>query len=185
MFDKDQFIHDCMNALAEGQGAIRELVAEAVSNGAGLMSALGEPEHAGVIPLYRSRDLTVINFVWAPCMILMPHNHRMPAVIGIYSGREDNIFWRRTANSIEATGARSLGAGEVAELDRDVIHSVLNPIGKMTCAIHVYGGDFFAPAEPRSQWDHETLVEQAWDVEQVKSIFRESEARFYGVKECI
>jgi len=27
-------------------------------------------------------------------MTIMPHNHRMWAVIGIYTGREDNIFWR-------------------------------------------------------------------------------------------
>jgi len=27
-------------------------------------------------------------------MTIMPDNHRMWAVIGIYTGREDNIFWR-------------------------------------------------------------------------------------------
>jgi len=76
-------------------------------------------------------------------MSLMPHNHQMFSVIGIYSGREDNVFWRRTGTSIEAAGAKSLGVGDVASLGRDIIHSVLNPIGKMTCALHVYGGDFF------------------------------------------
>ena len=182
MFDKDRFIQDCMKAVAEGQGAIRELVAEAVSDSAGMMSALGEPEHAGITPLYRSPDLTIINFVWAPCMSLMPHNHQMFSVVGIYAGREDNIFWRRTATSIEAAGAKSLGAGDVAALDRNIIHSVLNPIGKMTCAIHVYGGDFFAPAEPRSEWDHETLIERPWNVDRVKSLFREAEARFNATK---
>ncbi len=80
--------------------------------------------------------------------------------------------------SIEAAGARSLGVGDVAALGRDVIHSVLNPIGKMTCALHVYGGDFFAPDEPRSQWDHETLIERPWDVDKVSLLFQEAEARF-------
>jgi predicted metal-dependent enzyme (double-stranded beta helix superfamily) len=178
MFDKERFIQDCMNAVAQGQGAIRELVAAAVSDRVGMMSELGEPKHAGIAPIYRSPYLTIINFVWAPYMILMPHNHQMFSVVGIYSGREDNIFWRRSETTIEAAGARSLGAGDVATLDRDVIHSVLNPIGKMTCAIHVYGGDFFEPAEPRSQWDHETLIEGPWDVDKVKSRFREAEARF-------
>ena len=28
-------------------------------------------------------------------MTIMPHDHRMWAVIGIYTGRENNIFWRR------------------------------------------------------------------------------------------
>lgn len=32
---------------------------------------------------------------------LFPHDHQMSAVIGIYSGREDNIFWSRIYTSIE------------------------------------------------------------------------------------
>lgn len=183
MFDTDHFIQDCMSAVAEGQEAIREVVAQAVSDSAGAMSELGEPEHAGITPIYRSPDLTIINFVWAPCMSLMPHNHQMFAVTGIYSGREDNVFWRRTETTIETAGAKSLGVGDVATFGRDIIHSVLNPIGKMTCAIHVYGGDFFAPDEPRSEWDHETLIEAPWNIDKVKSLFREAEARFNATKE--
>lgn len=182
MFDKERFIQDCLAAVADGQGAIRELVQEAVADRQGVMAGLGEPQHAGITPLYAGPELTILNFVWAPCMSLMPHNHQMFSVIGIYSGREDNVFWRRTAGSIEAAGAQSLGAGEVATLGRDIIHSVLNPIGKMTCAIHVYGGDFFHPARPRSEWDHETLIERPWDVEGVKTLFREAEARFNATR---
>lgn len=181
MFTKERFIEDCIQALPEGQDAIAEVVARAVSNSEGVMSGLGEPEHAGINTLYSAPDLTIIKFVWAPCMSLMPHNHTMFSVVGIYAGREDNVFWRRTPDSIEAAGARSLGVGDVAMLDRDIIHSVLNPIGKMTCAIHVYGGDFFHPTEPRSQWDHESLAEEPWNVEQIKTLFRVAEERFKAV----
>ena len=182
MFSWDHFIEDCKNAVPDGQGAIREVVAEAVSNRARMMSELGEPEHAGITPMYRSRDLTILNFVWAPCMSLMPHNHQMFSVVGIYSGREDNVFWRRTESNIEAAGAKSLRAGEVAMLGHDIIHSVINPIGKMTCAIHVYGGDCFEPDHPRSEWDHETLIEHPWNIEKVKTLFREAEARFNATR---
>jgi predicted metal-dependent enzyme (double-stranded beta helix superfamily) len=178
MFERDRFIQDCIDAIPEGQGAVREVVSKAVSDSAAVMSELGEPKHAGITPIYRSHELTIINFAWAPCMSLMPHNHQMFAVIGIYSGREDNVFWRRTGTSIEAAGAKSLGVGDVATLGRDIIHSVVNPIGKMTCALHVYGGDFFEPDVPRSEWDHETLIERPWDIDRVKSLFRDAEARF-------
>jgi len=178
MFDKDRFIQDCIAAVADGQAAVREVVARAVSDAAGVLAAIGEPQHAGIAPLYRSPDLTILNFVWAPCMSLVPHNHQMFSVVGIYSGREDNIFWRRKDSRIEAASARSLGTGEVATLGRDVIHSVLNPIERMSCAIHVYGGDFFAPSQPRSEWDHETLAEKPWDIDRVKARFKEAEARF-------
>ena len=182
MFEKDQFIQDCIKAIPDGQKAIRKIITDAVSDGFKIISELGEPKQAGIIPLYRSNELTIINFAWAPCMSLMPHNHQMFSVVGIYSGREDNIFCRRTNSSIEAVGAKSLGAGDVATLGHDIIHSVLNPIGKMTCAIHVYGGHFFAPDEPRSEWDYETLIESPWDIEKVKSLFQDAETRFNGAK---
>jgi predicted metal-dependent enzyme (double-stranded beta helix superfamily) len=182
MFDKDRFIQDCIDAVPGGQQAMREVVTEAVADGAAIVAELGEPEHAGITALYRSPELTILNFAWAPCMSLMPHNHQMYAVIGIYSGREDNVFWRRNETSIEAAGAKSLGTGDVATLGSNIIHSVLNPIGKMTTAIHVYGGDFFEPDEPRSEWDHETLEEEPWDIDRVKLLFQQAETRYNTAK---
>ena len=180
MFDRDRFIDDCRRAASEGQQAIREVVAEAVSDPSAVLAEMGEPTQAGIVPIFRSPELTVMNFTWAPCMSLVPHNHKMFSVVGIYSGREDNVFWRRTDSTIEAAGATSLGVGDVTTLGREIIHSVLNPIGKMTCAFHVYGGDFFCTSENRSQWDHETLEERPWDIDEVKSRFREAESRFYS-----
>ena len=110
-------------------------------------------------------------------MCFKPHDHAMWSVVGIFAGREDNLFWRRGEERIEAAGARSLGAGEVTILGRDVIHSVVNPTGRMTRAIHVYGGDFFAPSGPRCEWYPETLVERPWDIEDSRRLFAEADAR--------
>jgi predicted metal-dependent enzyme (double-stranded beta helix superfamily) len=179
-FDVERFIEACRAAVAaaDSHHAVRELVARAVSDPAAVASALGEVEHAGVHTLYHAKDLTIINFAWAPWMCFKPHNHNMWSVVGIFFGREDNLFWRRTERSIEAAGARSLGIGDVVPLGPDIIHSVTNPIGKMTRAIHVYGGDYFAPLRPRSEWDPETLVERPWDMEDTRRRFAEAEARF-------
>ncbi len=185
MFRKDRFVEDCRAAVHDGQKAVREVVLAAVGDPAGIIAELGEPTKAGVFPLYQGGDVTVINFVWAPCMTLLPHNHNMLAVIGIYSGREDNMFWRRLPENgngsgpgIEAAGADSMGPGQVATLGPDIIHSVANPITKLTSALHVYGGDFFNPPQPRSQWDHETLTEQPWDMDHTRAVFRQAEARY-------
>ncbi|MEJ2453666.1 MAG: hypothetical protein P8103_05860 [Candidatus Thiodiazotropha sp.] len=180
MSDRDRFIQDCIDAVADGQTAMREVVAAAVSEPAQVAAWFGEPTHAGIDTLHRSSQLTIINFTWAPYMSLLPHNHNMYAVIGLFAGREDNIFWRRTAHSIEAAGARSLGSGEVVTLGHDIIHSVLNPTRRMTRALHVYGGDFFEPDEPRMEWDPETLTERPYDVERAKRLFREAEERFFS-----
>jgi predicted metal-dependent enzyme (double-stranded beta helix superfamily) len=129
--------------------------------------------------LHRSPELTVLNVVWAPRMTIMPHDHRMWAVIGIYTGREDNIFWRRLPDGaggrIEAAGARALGERDALPLGRDIIHSVTNPIGRLTGALHVYGGDFFGV--PRSEWDPETLVEQPYDVARALRLFEDANRR--------
>ncbi|MEJ2592740.1 MAG: hypothetical protein P8178_15345 [Candidatus Thiodiazotropha sp.] len=178
MLDRDRFVQDCVDAVGGGQAAIREIVQSALADRSAIMSWSGEERHAGLAPLYRSSELTIIDFTWAPYMSLMPHNHNMFAVIGIYAGREDNIFWRRAQDGIVAAGAKSLGPGEIVTLGRDIIHSVLNPTAKMTCALHVYGGDFFEPEEPRSEWDPETLDERPYDVEKAKRLFREAEARY-------
>jgi predicted metal-dependent enzyme (double-stranded beta helix superfamily) len=182
MFDLDRFIAELTTAVrgTDGQKAVREILAEAVADPAGLMRAIGEPERAGLTTLYRSDELTVLNLAWGPYMSLMPHDHGIWAEIGIYGGREDNIFWRRIVDDpakpsrIEAAGAKALCTGDVAPLGKDIVHSVLNPIGKLTGAIHIYGGDFFHPH--RHEWDSETLTEAPYDVEKVKRKFEESNA---------
>src|SRR6185436_18650317 len=99
---------------------------------------------AGLTVFHRSSNLTIFAAAWTPEMNLMPHNHLMWALIGLYTGREDNIFWRRSERGITAYGAEALFAGDVAVLRADAIHSVTNPLARFTGGIHVYGGDFFA-----------------------------------------
>ncbi len=178
MFDLERFIEDCRHARAEDEShkAVREVVNEAITDPGAVFAALGEPREAGFKELYRSDSLTILNFTWAPLMTLMPHNHNAWAVIGLYSGREDNIFWRKNGNRIEAAGADSLMPGKAVALGKDIVHSVTNPIEKLTSAIHVYGGDFFA--DGRSEWDPETLEEAPFDFDKSRRIFREANARF-------
>ncbi len=180
MFDLDRFAADCRAALAEDRGghrAVREVVARAVADPGGVLAELGEPGRAEVRKLYHAPDLTILNVVWGPRMTIHPHNHRMAAVIGVYTGCEDNIFWRRVEGGggrVEAAGAKALRTRDCAVLGRDIIHSVTNPIPGLTGAIHVYAGDFFA-AE-RSEWDAEALTEQPYDVANTMRLFEESNA---------
>jgi predicted metal-dependent enzyme (double-stranded beta helix superfamily) len=168
MFEADRFVEDCRAALGADQShrAVREVITRAVRDPSAILRGLGTPDRAGATTLYRSVDLTIMNVVWAPGMATLPHDHAMWAVIGIYSGREDNIFWRRRRRGgarIEAAGARSLCVGDAEPLGKDVIHSVHNPLPRLTGALHVYGGDFFAA--DRKEWDSETLQEGRWDAE--------------------
>lgn len=174
MFEKEQFIADCRAALDGGHTTrnMRDVVARAVADPAAILAACGEPNPKGIDIIHRADDLTIINVFWAPKMVIMPHNHEMWAVIGVYSGCEDNILWRRLPNEtnrVEAAGAKSLRTGDTLAMGADIIHSVINPIPRITSAIHVYGGDFFAT--PRSEWDPESLTEKPYDMEKVMAMF--------------
>lgn len=177
-FDLEHFISACESALREErpERALREITASALSNSSAILRALGEPRRGEIQRLHHTPHLTILNVVWAPHMRLMPHDHRMWAVIGLYTGREDNVFWRRVAEDedgrIEPAGARTLASGEAISLGRDIVHSVTNPIGRFSAALHLYGGDFFA--QHRSEWDPETLTERPFDVERTQQLFRDA-----------
>jgi hypothetical protein len=177
-FDSERFVEDCKRANQgpDAQRAIQELLAAEISDPRRVLLGLGGPATGGIRTLHRSPALTVLNIVWAPLMQLMPHEHRMWSVIGIYTGREDNIFWVPDGSAVRASGAMAISAGAPRSLPSDVIHSVANPIAKLTGALHIYGGDFFAT--PRSEWDPDTLARRDWSVDGALRIFQESNDRF-------
>ena len=174
----ERFIADCRAAHAADRShkAVREVVARTVADPGSVLRWLGEPKRAEVQTLFHSPGLTILNVIWAPYMTIYPHNHRMWAVIGVYTGREDNIFWRRVPGAargkVEAAGAQALCERDAVPLGPEIIHSVTNPIPRLTGAIHVYGGDFFG-AE-RSEWDPETLVEGRYDSQKTMRYFEQA-----------
>ena len=170
MFDVEQFIADLRSTLSErSRKALKEVVARAVSDPSAVVRALGEPDKAGVNVLHRSPELTVLTLAWSPLQVTLPHNHRMSAVIGMYGGREDNTFWRKARDGskfqIEPAGGEALGTGDATLLGPDIVHSVVNPLGKISAAIHVYDGPFLTIE--RSMWDAETLEEKPFDIKAV------------------
>ncbi|HEX6884493.1 MAG TPA: hypothetical protein VF530_14045 [Planctomycetota bacterium] len=175
--DLDAFVAECVaaGAEAEPQAAVKEVLARGVREPRAMLRALGEPREAGLRVLHRSTTLTIFAATWTPLMNLMPHDHRMWALIGIYTGREDNILWRRGEGRPEAHGAKCLFEGDVAALPVTAIHSVTNPLERFTGGLHVYGGDFFATA--RSQWNPETLAEEPSDGDVIRGIFERANER--------
>jgi predicted metal-dependent enzyme (double-stranded beta helix superfamily) len=178
-FDVDELIKDCIAAASETEPrlATRDVLARVVDNAPDVTRALA-PSEGGLGLLYDTPDLTIINIVWAPGMTLLPHDHRMWAAIAIYSGREENQFFRRDPDDrtrIVETNDRTLDPGQVVLLGDDAIHSVHNPLDRLTGAIHVYGGDFVR--EPRSQWGPGEQVEQPYDLDFVMQTFADANAR--------
>ena len=177
MFDIDTFIAECGDALREPdpRRAVREILVRTLERPTPVAAALGK-NSAGMEILHNSAELTVLNVIWAPKMSLYPHDHRMWAVIGIYGGAEDNTLYRRGPERIHASGGRELRDRDVLALGAEAIHSVTNPQRRFTGAIHVYGGDFVN--QPRSQWDPDTLIEQTYNLDQVRRLFAAANAEW-------
>jgi predicted metal-dependent enzyme (double-stranded beta helix superfamily) len=176
VFDVDELVADCRTALGEGEPrrAVREVLDRVLSAPDELAETL-DPQEGGLNLLHNAPDLTVIHVVWAPGMVLYPHDHRMWAVIGIYAGIEDNAFFRRPspeARTLVESGGKHLDVGDTVILGDDVIHSVANPARKLTGAIHVYGGDFVN--QPRSQWGTEPYEEAEWSMEDARKQFADA-----------
>lgn len=170
MFDVDELVAACQRAIEETEPvlAVRDVLERAVSDQSAIAEAL-PPERGELTPLFVSDRLTVLKIVWTPGMVLGPHDHRMWAAIGLYSGGEDNRFFRRAGSTLVDSGARDLRPGDVCLLGDDAVHSVTNPTGECAGAVHVYGGDFFAT--PRSEWRGEPPIEERFDVERVRASF--------------
>jgi len=133
------------------------------------------PTQGGITLLHHTPELTVIHLVWAPGMTPYPHDHRMWAVIGIYGGQEDNAFYRRSGpgeRTLVETGGKELGEGDLVVLGDDTIHSVTNPLTRLTGAIHVYGGDFVN--QPRSQWGPGAREERPYDIDEALRQFTDA-----------
>lgn len=189
MFDVDQLIADCREAAAESspRRAVREVLLRAVGDADEVAAALS-PTEGGLNIMYRSADLTILDVVWAPGMRLFPHDHRMWAAIGIYAGQEDNTFYRRSCDGdmhhlLTESGGKELCTGDVLLLGDDAIHAVANPLGRLTAAIHVYGGDFVD--QPRSQWGPGPLEERPYDMQEVQRQFADANKLWEETKSSV
>jgi len=174
MFDLDDFLARCQDASAdtEPRRAIREVLARALTNPDAIAEALA-PAEAGITLLHHADDLTVLHVVWPPKMDLYPHDHRMWAAIGIYTGQEDNAFYRRSGPGLPTlteSGGKQLTTGDTVVLGHDTIHRVTNPGTRPTGAIHIYGGDFVN--QPRSQWGPGPVEERPYDYDDARRQFR-------------
>jgi predicted metal-dependent enzyme (double-stranded beta helix superfamily) len=150
----------------------------AMSHPQELTRVLGPTSEAGDTTLFASPQLTVSRLIWAPKMVMYPHDHRMWAVIAVYRGVEHNVFYDRSEGGLVTSGTLELSAGQVALLDPEAIHSVVNSLDDFSAALHIFGGDF--EHQPRSEWDWDLLSERPYDDDRVQRLFDAANARAAG-----
>lgn len=120
--------------------------------------------------LYSSTNLTIVHLRLTPNAHYPPHNHNMPAIVGIYAGREHNQRYRITGDRLSTISSNEFSAGSVYVLPRDTIHSVANPDEEYSYGLHVYAGDLVN--QERSIWDPDTFVSHPYSDERYFSFCR-------------
>ncbi|HEV8390437.1 MAG TPA: hypothetical protein VGQ35_11375 [Dongiaceae bacterium] len=111
--------------------------------------------------LVSSPALTVYHITLSPRIHYPPHEHRMPAMIGLYQGLETSFSYRRDGKALVQVARHDHAAPCVAALPDDVIHSVVNMGSARSAAIHVYFGDL--TAAERSIWGLDLRAERRFD----------------------
>ena len=158
-FELDRFISYCKDAVVQPQPAeavlalVRKALADVAAVRETLQSALGDSLPNA--PLFRSSELLILNTLLDPGVVTPPHDHSTWAVIGVYGGREDNTFYRKSTTGLAPITRKQLRVGRSLLLDPNVIHAVGNPLEVPTLAIHVYGADLLTAR--RRMWNPHTL----------------------------
>jgi predicted metal-dependent enzyme (double-stranded beta helix superfamily) len=156
----DDFIYDLRRARRDHDlKTVQDLVVDAIHDRP-LAAELGDPGTSQV--LHAESGLLVLHAVAAPTYCTAPHNHRTWSVVGVYDGREDNVFYQRipAGQRLERTGGRQLDKGEVLVLDDAAIHHIANSRQERLTALHVYGANIFAL--DRSAWSSDGTTEEAF-----------------------
>lgn len=155
MFDLAGFIAEAQRAseASDPTGALQEVVYRAVRTPADVARAVPVMEEEEVL-LHVCPTLTVVHVRLTPNVHFPPHEHGMPAVIGLYQGEERSITYGERPHGLEQVAVTDYQAGEVVALGPAGIHSVLNRGTSRSAGLHVYGGDLLQ--QPRRIWHPQT-----------------------------
>ena len=168
MFDTEHFVVECLLASSESEPipALKDVVSRAVSKSAALNARFPvpmDPDDDGI--LHRSAELTVTSAIFPRGFTTGIHNHTMPAVIGLWTGSEDNLFYEQTSQGVLLAGSVRIEYGQVLALTTNAIHDVHVPPSSWSGALHVYLGDLIGVN--RSEWSVASMDAVPFDGEKL------------------
>ncbi|UWQ18400.1 hypothetical protein [Jannaschia sp. M317] len=154
-FTLEAFVADARAAAAAADplAAVTRLMADTLADPARVAAGAPTPDRDETC-LFEDATVSVWHERFQPDVELPPHDHAMPAVLGVYQGRERNRLWHRVDGLARPGGALVLEAGGFHVFGPDDIHSVHAEDGAPSLGLHVYLGPL--TTVPRSLFDWET-----------------------------
>lgn len=116
---------------------------------------------AAAIPTFDTLEVRLFEdetvSIWHECFlateILPAHNHAMPAVIGVYRGRERNLLFRPSGAGLARGGSLDLGPGDTHVFGAADVHTVQGLDGAPSFGLHVYLGPLSEVPRLLYAWD--------------------------------
>ena len=166
----DDFVTACRAAAASGDpiAEVRTLLTALVAEPEQLARQVPSPasDDGGLCGaeaiLFEDDDVTIIVVHSRPHVRQPPHDHSMPAIIGVYQGAEVQRFFHRDASSADTlheTPGRTIHPGEVLSLGSSTIHAISTADDRWARAVHVYLGPL--SSVDRSLYDPITSLPEA------------------------
>lgn len=153
--NRDMLIREARDAASatRATGAVRTLMKEALADPDALADALGSLDDKDEALLFEDDTVSVWHCRFWPGKEVPPHEHRMPAFIGVYRGAESNTFYRRDAAGLHAVKTRQVRAGQVLSIGSDGIHSVSATGDAPSHALHIYLGPLSRVERSLFRWE--------------------------------
>jgi predicted metal-dependent enzyme (double-stranded beta helix superfamily) len=105
---------------------------------------VGDPEHYRQHLLHVADDgaFSLVGLVWLPGQTTPIHDHLSWCVVGVHTGEEHEITYRRDGDRLVVSGEAVAGPGTVTGLlPPGDIHRVTNTAPGTAISLHVYGLD--------------------------------------------
>ena len=170
-FTMDSFVANLRAAAADRHPAraINAVMKEAVADPAAVAAQV--PEYEGEeLALLETDELSAYCARFFAGQLVPPHNHKMPAFIGVYEGTEVNQLFRHDASGLTLVAEKHVGPGETLSIGGEGIHGVYTKGGRDSLALHVYLGSLKTVS--RSLFDPESGREIPFTDENYQALLR-------------
>ena len=159
-FSVESFVQSVRYAatLENPENAIREVLLETIKTPEAIFAATsGEDEDE--ILYFEDDSVSIWRCRFQPKILMLPHEHCLKVLIGVYSGGEKSILYRRTEEGLKEAGTVTAHAGEVITLGKAAIHAVTTHDDRPSDAIHVYLGPLMKLERDLFDWDSGKAIE--------------------------
>lgn len=154
IFSLDGFVANARQAAAAENplNAVEQLMAKTFTNPQAIAAAVPAMDE-NEVHLFEDETVSIWHERFLHTEELPPHDHQMPAVIGVYHGVERNRLYRQVGGALAPNGTLVLSAGDTHVLGPNDVHTVQALDDAPSFGLHVYLGALSRVERSLFEWD--------------------------------